>query len=82
MDDQVWIYESPDGGDTVYRRLQGNNGTRQLHSVSEKKQNSMQDLKNDQLWHEIRCRARTDSVLNTLLEHTETYYRLRCNANS
>lgn len=73
FENQPYIYESPDGGDTVYRRLPG---------VSEReliKENvSVRDkLRQNQLWHNIRQMAETDEGLQELLERAIIYYNLK-----
>ena len=73
FENQPYIYESPDGGDTVYRRLPG---------VSEReliKENaSVRDkLRQNQLWHNIRQMAETDEGLQDLLERAIIYYHLK-----
>lgn len=75
---ESYIYESPDGGHTVYRRLQGqNHSERILHSISNKKQCDDNQIKEDKLWVEIRCYAKTDPVLRAMLDKTMLYYKLK-----
>lgn len=70
------IYESPDGGDTVYVR-DTCSGERRLHSISEKKSRLINDLKKQKVWTEIHLVANTDPVLKDMLEQVEVYWRLR-----
>lgn len=70
------IYESPDGGETVYVRESGST-ERQLHSVSEQRKNLMQDLRKNQFWGNIHRAAKTDSGLAQILEQAEIYYKLK-----
>lgn len=70
------IYESPDGGDTVYRREPG--GTeRELHYVSDKQKNLHQELMHTKLWGNIHRAAQTDSALEQMLKQIEIYYTLK-----
>jgi hypothetical protein len=73
FENQPYIYESPDGGNTVYRRLPG---------ISEReliKENvSIRDkLRQNQLWHNIRQMAETDEGLQDILERAIIYYNLK-----
>jgi hypothetical protein len=72
----TYIYESPDGGETVYRREPG--GTdRELHHVSDKRKNLHQELMHAKLWGNIRRAAQTDSVLEQMLKQIEIYHTLK-----
>ena len=64
----TYIYESPDGGDTVYRRQFGSN-QRELIKVS----NSVHYT----YWREMLVAAEHDEYLRDLLDRAESYYRLR-----
>lgn len=64
----AYIYESPDSGETVYRRLSGSN-QRELIKVS-----SSQKYIH---WREIQQAAEADEYLAELLDRAETYYRLK-----
>jgi hypothetical protein len=75
---ETYIYESPDGGHTVYRRQVGSPpGEREIHSISDEKQNLMSQMKQDKLWGEIRRSAKDDPILQDLLDQVEVYYRLK-----
>ena len=69
------IYESPDGGDTIYAREQGS-GKRHLISISFNKVKMQQDLKDTQLWHEIRQAAEHNPALKTALEQCILLYHI------
>ena len=73
---ETYIYESPDGGDTVYRRsfcdIQ-----RELHSISDKKRSQIDNLKKDKLWGDIHRAAQSDPVLQHMLDQVEIYHRLK-----
>ena len=75
---ETYIYESPDGGHTVYRRLIGQSPSeREIHSISNEKQDRLLQYKEDKLWKDIRQAARTDPVLYEMLDQVEVYYRLK-----
>lgn len=70
------IYESPDGGETIYARIAGNYH-RDLIYQSEKKKNLLEEIKQDKLWGNIRRVAKEDSGLAQILEQAEIYYKLK-----
>lgn len=75
---ETYIYESPDGGHTVYRRLIGQSPSeREIHSISDERQSNMARLKEDKLWGEIRRSAQTDPVLKDLLDRAIIYHQLK-----
>ena len=75
---QAWIYESPDGGRTVYRRpMTGDWTTRELSSQD---QQYLRDLKiglKTEQWRDIIIAAETDPVLADLLDRAQCYYQLK-----
>jgi hypothetical protein len=73
---ETYIYESPDSGDTVYRRRMGDT-QRELHSISDKKRDSLDVLKKNKLWGDIHRAAQSDPVLQDMLERIEVYYQLK-----
>ena len=73
---ETYIYESPDGGDTVYRRRMGD-AQRELHSISDKRRDSLDVLKKNKLWGDIHRAAQSDSVLQDMLDQVEIYHRLK-----
>ena len=73
---ETYIYESPDGGDTVYRRRFGDI-QRELHSISDKKRSQIDNLKKDKLWGDIHRAAQSDPVLKDMLDRVEVYHRLK-----
>ncbi len=73
-----YVYESPDGGHTVYRRHIGKMD-RELVSVSQEAQDKIQNLKEDKLWGNIRRASRTDSALKEMLDQVKVYYELKHN---
>jgi hypothetical protein len=72
----TYVYESPDGGNTVYRREPGNTD-RQLHYVSDKRKNLDRELEHAKLWGNIHRAAKTDSTLNEMLDQIKVYYTLK-----
>ena len=76
------IYESPDGGYTVYSREIGSL-TREL-VYSDRQDDRTDDgrpliehLREDKMWSEIRRMALTDAGLQEILERAIVYYNLR-----
>jgi hypothetical protein len=73
-----YVYESPDGGETVYRRpFGGPVSSRELHRVSERRRDLHQELKQTKLWGNIHRAAQKDPVLKSMLEQIEIYYHLK-----
>ena len=73
---EIIIYESPDGGKTVYARKQGET-VRHLHSVDAQWQKE-QEL--NVRWANLKeavFMAKDDPALNDLIEKVEIYYRLK-----
>jgi hypothetical protein len=73
---ETYIYESPDGGDTVYRRRFGD-VQRELHSISDKKRDLLDELKKKKLWGDIHRAAQSDPVLKEMLDQIEVYHLLK-----
>ena len=69
------IFESPDGGETVYKRIEGST-ERVLHSESELKQTLHEQIKENQLWGNIRRRAKTHPGLQDELNRVIMFYTL------
>ena len=70
-----YTYESPDGGDTVYKRKIGQN-QRELHSISEEKRKWDQRLEEEMLWVKIAQAGRTNPALQAALEQARVIYEL------
>jgi hypothetical protein len=69
---ETYIYESPDGGDTVYRRSFRSN---QREIV---KQGLMyRKMVRSQLWRDIFQAAESDPVLQEMIDKVEVYHRLK-----
>jgi hypothetical protein len=67
------IYESPDGGRTVYERDIGCTTSR---TVAKEDTSLISQLREDQLWGDIRRRARTHPGLQAELERVIMFYNL------
>jgi hypothetical protein len=68
------VFESPDGGETVYVREVGSS-KRTLHSESPKKRSMYDKIMEDKLWGDIRREAETNSTLQAAMERVKvTYY--------
>ena len=75
MQNQKYIYESPDKGGTIYRRKFGE-ADRELHRVSDEVSNKLAELREDKLWGEIRRAAKSNKVLQDALERVILIYQL------
>lgn len=71
----TYIYESPDGGESIYAREAGTND-RVLVGQSYKARSKLDQIKEDKLWGEIRRKAQTHAGLAEELERVIVYYRL------
>lgn len=69
------IFESPDGGKTVYSREAGQT-ERTLYSIDDDTKDMFVIIREDQLWGEIRRAARTNSTLQAALDHAIMIYKL------
>ena len=76
MVEQEYIYESPDGGHTVYRRHPGKLD-RELVSIDQETQCRIDSLKEDKMWGEIRRCAKQDPALQEMLDQLRIYYNLK-----
>lgn len=78
FENEPYIYESPDGGDTIYRRLPGTSA-RDLYQDNRTRDGRplIDHIREDQLWGEIRRLARTDAGLQEILERAIVYYNLK-----
>jgi len=69
------IYESPDGGGTVYGRYAGTND-RWLVGYSKDAKDNLESIKEDKLWGEIRRAAKSNEVLQNALDRAKIIYEL------
>ena len=72
----TYIYESPDGGETVYRRAHGNTD-RELHYISDKRTALIEELNHSKLWGRIHHAAKSDLALQEMINQIEVYYTLK-----
>jgi hypothetical protein len=72
---EITIYESPDGGRTVYARRPGSNH-RELHMRDPELDKEIAELKNQEKWQEILASRTDNPALNELLEQVEILYEL------
>lgn len=75
------IFESPDGGKTVYVREMGGQA-RKLHYVSPAATAEMKETLLTQEWLEIRHAAKENPALQKAVDHLILLYRLAQNGNS
>lgn len=74
-ENQSITYESPDGGETIYRRYHGSE-ERFLVSMSNRKLKIIKDFQDNQLWHDIREAAEHNEALKRALEQCIILYHL------
>lgn len=70
------IFESPDGGHTVYARVPGEI-KRRLYSQSPQKIEQQAEHTRRQLWNSIHQSAKTDPALQQMLDQVINYYTLK-----
>lgn len=70
-----YVYESPDGGRTVYAREIGSS-ERKLHYISPDLVEEMREKKVQQDWIEIRHAAKTNPALQKAIDHVIMLYHL------
>ena len=71
-DSTVYVYESPDRGDTLYRRRAGTNQRELVREGPLRKK-----VLRSQLWRDIFEAAETDPELKHMLEQVEIYHALK-----
>jgi hypothetical protein len=69
---ETYIYESPDGGGTIYRRTAGSVDRELIREGPLRKQ-----MLRNQLWRDIFQSAESDPVLKDMLDRVEVYYTLK-----
>ena len=72
---ELTVFESPDGGRTVYARNPGS-VKRELHWQDPKLQQELKDLEKSKRWVEIFQARRDDPELDHLCEQVEILYEL------
>ena len=73
-----YVYESPDGGDTVYAREAGKT-ERVMIGQNTRAKGVIEQIQEDKLWGEIRRMATTDPAMSELLDRVKVYYQLKKN---
>lgn len=76
---QEYVFESPDGGHTVYRRHPGKLD-RELHSMDSHAQDKLDTQKQEKIWANIHKTAKQDHVLKEMLDQVMVYYQLKHHA--
>lgn len=71
----TYVYESPDGGETVYAREVGTN-ERKLIGQTFKAQELEQEYKNEMLWREMNRAAKTNEALQRAMEYAIIIYHM------
>ena len=75
---ETYIYESPDGGDIVYRRPFGGDHTqREIHSISDRKRQWDLRQARENRWHDILLASEKDAALLEMIDQVEVYYRIK-----
>lgn len=72
---QYSIFESPDGGETVYARLPGRSDQIKI-SESNRVRRLKQDMTETELWHNIRQTAKTNAALQEAMDRVILLYHL------
>jgi hypothetical protein len=72
---EVTIFESPDGGRTVYARRPGSN-ERTLHSRDPELQRELAELESQKRWVDIFQARQNNPELDRLCEQVEVLYEL------
>lgn len=70
-----YVYESPDGGDTVYQREFGQ-VHRELYSISEKKRQQQQLETQWLMWRQILAASKDNPALQRALDQARVVYEL------
>lgn len=75
---EVTVFESPDGGRTVYARRPGQS-VRELYSQDPLLQKELDDIEHQRRWMEIFGARETNKGLDQLCEQVEILYELSKN---
>jgi hypothetical protein len=76
---EVTIFESPDGGRTVYARRPGSH-LKELYSRDPKLAEEEKELKQQERWQYILAARKNNSAINKLCEQAEILYELSIKA--
>lgn len=71
----TYVYESPDGGETVFRRRIGGGDREQISGLTPDQVRAR--MQENQLWHKIRQAADQDLELRDMLDQIKLYYQLK-----
>jgi hypothetical protein len=72
---EVTIFETPDGGRTVYARNPGS-ATRELYSRDPDLTKDLEELRQQERWQFILAARETNPAINELCEQVEVLYEL------
>lgn len=72
---ELTVFESPDGGRTVYARRPGDN-KRELHWQDPQLQHELKELESQKRWVDIFQARRANAELDRLCEQVEILYEL------
>ena len=72
---ELTVFESPDGGRTVYARRPGST-VRELHRQDPELQRELEELEQQKRWVDIFSARRNNPELNNLCEKVEIFYEL------
>jgi CHASE3 domain sensor protein len=78
MNQDRMVFESPDGGETVYVRPFGS-AERKLHSMTERARDLLVEAEQTKLWQEIRAAAKTNPTLQKALDRAILIHKLSNN---
>jgi hypothetical protein len=77
---EVTIFESPDGGRTVYARRPGSS-SRELYSQDPHMQQELRELEREKRWVDIFGSRKDNPALDQLCEQVEILYELSRNSS-
>ena len=66
------VYESPDGGETIYEREIGSS----VRTLIKENTTKIEQIREDKLWGNIRRAAKTNTTLADILEQAKMVYAL------
>lgn len=72
---EITVYESPDGGRTVYARNPGSRN-REIHLQDPELEKNLADLRQQERWQFILGARKTNPAINELCEQIEILYEL------
>ena len=72
---EITVYESPDGGRTVYARNPGSKN-REIHLQDPELEQDLADLRQQERWQFILAARKNNPAINELCEQIEIVYEL------